>query len=176
MSNISVQFSDATLSAIVAVFCGPQDGAEYPHQGQVEDSDQRYIAFINPGQTVSGKWSAIKAERDRRTEYGGCKVDGRWYDTDARSALRYKLLADQAAAEGLADDAVVRAGWRPMDVDAHGEVDMTFGRLKRIMAAGIVTAMAIDDAAQLHRANMIGMADPSNYDYSGQWPESFLDL
>jgi hypothetical protein len=120
-------------------------------------------------------WEFIKAERDRRTEYGGCLVDGRWYDTDSRSALRYKLLADQAAADGVSDDTVVRAGWRPLDVEQKGEVDMTYGLLRRIMAAGIAAAMAIDDAAEQHKAAMLRSADPADYDYSGGWPDAYGD-
>lgn len=43
---IYVQFGDATEQTIVSVFYGPQDPDEYPNQGQVNDSDKRYIAFV----------------------------------------------------------------------------------------------------------------------------------
>lgn len=140
-----------------------------------EDFSETLLPRSPPAMDKATKWDAIKAERDRRTEHGGCLVDGRWYDTDARSALRYKLLADHAASTGLRDDALVRAGWRPLDVEQRGEIDMTYGLLKRIMSAGIVTAMAIDDAAQQHQAALAKCDDPAGYDYSAGWPPAFTD-
>lgn len=120
-------------------------------------------------------WEAIKAERDRRTEDGGVLVDGRWFDTDMRSALRYKILADVAAAQGAPKTAVLRDGWRPMDVDVKGEVAMTYDLLLRIIAAGVAQALAIDDAAQTHKIAMETCADPAGYDFSGGWPVVFGD-
>lgn len=43
-----VQYSDADKTAIVAVFAGPQDVDVYPNQGEVEDDDPLYVAFITP--------------------------------------------------------------------------------------------------------------------------------
>jgi hypothetical protein len=44
--TIFVQFSDATKSAITSVFACEQDPDEHPHQGNVDESDPRYLAFI----------------------------------------------------------------------------------------------------------------------------------
>jgi hypothetical protein len=44
MSNIYVQFSDATETVIVATFAGPQ-GTTIPNQGTVPASDARWAAF-----------------------------------------------------------------------------------------------------------------------------------
>ncbi len=118
-------------------------------------------------------WDDIRAERDRRTEQGGCRVAGRWFDADTKSAVRYKYMADAAALAGAADNTVLRAAWRPMDFDTLGPVDMTYGLLKQIMAAGIAQALAIDDAAQVHRAALAACADPSTYDFSDGWPPIF---
>jgi hypothetical protein len=41
-----VQFQDATKQVVVASFSCPQDQAVYPHQGEVEDDDPRYQAFV----------------------------------------------------------------------------------------------------------------------------------
>lgn len=46
-----VQFSDSTNTKIIACFGCAQDPAEWPNQGQVEDTDPRYLAFINPPPT-----------------------------------------------------------------------------------------------------------------------------
>lgn len=41
-----VQFSDSSESTIVSVFGNAQDVDEHPNQGEVEDDDPRYLAFI----------------------------------------------------------------------------------------------------------------------------------
>ncbi|MNJ56816.1 hypothetical protein D3C77_523800 [compost metagenome] len=41
-----VQFSDGDEQTIVARFAGPQDAEAYPHQGEVEEDDPRYIDFL----------------------------------------------------------------------------------------------------------------------------------
>ncbi len=62
MTTINVQFSDATETKIVSVFCCPQDLVAYPNQGQIDDADPRYQAFINPGSTLSGTQAAQVAD------------------------------------------------------------------------------------------------------------------
>ncbi len=44
--TIRVQFKDSTEAVIVAAFAGAQDAAEYPNQGDVEETDARYVAFV----------------------------------------------------------------------------------------------------------------------------------
>lgn len=43
-----VQFEDSKKNKIVSVFEGPQSEEDFPNQGQVEDDDPRYLAFIEP--------------------------------------------------------------------------------------------------------------------------------
>lgn len=47
-----VQFSDSSKTAIVASFACPQDEDIYPNQGEVEDDDPLYVAFITPPDVV----------------------------------------------------------------------------------------------------------------------------
>lgn len=47
MSSIYVQFSDSGEIVITALFSSPQDTADYPYQGVVEDSDPRYVVYWN---------------------------------------------------------------------------------------------------------------------------------
>lgn len=47
MATAFVQFSDATNTDIVAVFCCAQDERAFPHQGEVDILDARYVAFSN---------------------------------------------------------------------------------------------------------------------------------
>lgn len=166
----------------------PSDAVEYPREVfddvvsnrppnkvMLPDADGRPTLQDPPPLTAAAIWETIKAERDRRTEYGGVLVDGRWFDTDMKSAVRYKMLADAAFAQGAAKNAVLREGWRPMDVEAKGEVAMTYDLLLKIIAAGIAQAFAIDDAAEVHKAAMEACPDPSSYDFSSGWPTAFGD-
>lgn len=42
-----VQFSDSKKQIIVSVFCGEQDDNEIKFLGEVEDTDPRYLAFLD---------------------------------------------------------------------------------------------------------------------------------
>lgn len=43
---IYVQFSDSKKTSVIAAFAGPQDKADVPNQGEVEEGDARYQAFL----------------------------------------------------------------------------------------------------------------------------------
>lgn len=42
-----VEFSDASKTAMIAVFSGPADINDHPVQGEIEPNDPRYAAFYN---------------------------------------------------------------------------------------------------------------------------------
>lgn len=173
MTTVYVQFSDASEEKVIAAFSCTQIDEKYQNQGAIDDSDPRYVAFINPGATKNGMWEKIKSERDRLTYQGGVLVNSRWFHTNIESIVRYRYMADAAAIKGKADTDVLRAAWRPLDVAMLGTVDMTYGLLKQIISAAIVQQMAIDDAAQSHKAAMEASAEPASYDFSGGWPATF---
>ena len=54
MSIIHVQFSDEQETTIQSVFSCPQDPVVWLRQGQVADTDSRYLAFLErcPGNGV----------------------------------------------------------------------------------------------------------------------------
>jgi hypothetical protein len=58
MTSVFVQFSDASQKTVVAVFGCPQDEVAYPNQAQIDASDSRYLAFINPVSQLSGARAA----------------------------------------------------------------------------------------------------------------------
>ncbi|QAY85410.1 tail fiber assembly protein [Pseudomonas arsenicoxydans] len=58
MSKFNVQFADASEEVVVSVFAGPQDPNEYENQGEIEDEDPRYIAFISPQPDILALQSA----------------------------------------------------------------------------------------------------------------------
>ncbi|WP_342705131.1 hypothetical protein OHZ10_29125 [Burkholderia arboris] len=47
MSNIFVQFSDASEATVTSVFGCQQEAGAYPHQGEVAASDARYLAYLD---------------------------------------------------------------------------------------------------------------------------------
>ncbi|MGX9278286.1 hypothetical protein ACWXWL_11210 [Pantoea ananatis] len=42
-----VQFSGEDEKEIIAIFASAQDTSAYPHQGEVKESDQRYVIFLS---------------------------------------------------------------------------------------------------------------------------------
>lgn len=46
MTTIHVQFSDSSKTKIISAFGSPQDDEAWPNQGEVEDTDQRYVDFV----------------------------------------------------------------------------------------------------------------------------------
>lgn len=61
MSKAYVQFSDATATKIVAHFAGAQSIQSFPHQGEVDEGDARFLAFLR---SVSA--SAVVSRRQGR--------------------------------------------------------------------------------------------------------------
>jgi hypothetical protein len=53
-----VQFKDVEQTVVCAVFGCDQDATAYTNQGQIDDSDVRYQAFINPASVLPGAKSA----------------------------------------------------------------------------------------------------------------------
>ncbi len=51
---IYVQFSDETESKIIAAFSSPQTPADYENYAEIDDSDERYIAFVASLETLVG--------------------------------------------------------------------------------------------------------------------------
>ena len=43
-----VQFTDSTQTAVLSVYACPQDPTAHPNQGQLDDTDLRLQAFLNP--------------------------------------------------------------------------------------------------------------------------------
>ncbi|WP_432734702.1 hypothetical protein [Ralstonia solanacearum] len=65
MTQIFVQFADASEKTVVAVFGCPQDATAYPNQAQIDSADLRYLAFINAAwQTYQARAQAALSESD----------------------------------------------------------------------------------------------------------------
>ncbi|NWB89442.1 tail fiber assembly protein [Pseudomonas gingeri] len=63
MTTVYVQFTGDTQTVIMCSFCGPQDPDIYPNQGEVDDTDPRYLVFLDPSSTPA---AILKAKQDQK--------------------------------------------------------------------------------------------------------------
>lgn len=122
--------------------------------------------------TADDLWVAIKAERDRRSE-AGCLVAGHWFHNDLKSRAQWERMANRSTALADADPYLVdgvQVAWKTM---SGAFVPMTAGLIRQVVDAFEVQEVATFKAAEIHRAAMTAAADPSAYDYSGDWPATF---
>src|SRR5574343_1115113 len=112
---------------------------------------------------IAGRWLFIKAERDRRIDFGGYKVGDHWFHSDAKS--RGQQRDNEAEGEGLTP-----IEWKTMS----GEfVTMTPALATAIRAARMSSDSAIFAAAEAHAAAMAASDDPAAYDFSIGWPAAY---
>lgn len=64
MTTIYVQFYDPSQEKIINAFSSPQDETVWPNMGEVEEDDQRYIAFINPWLSNEALAESARKTRD----------------------------------------------------------------------------------------------------------------
>jgi hypothetical protein len=73
---INVQFSDATETTVVSVFANAQDPEVWPNQGEIADTDARYIQFISPAPTPASKAAEAMAAGLTITSTSTPAIDG----------------------------------------------------------------------------------------------------
>jgi hypothetical protein len=111
-------------------------------------------------------WRRIKAERDRRTEAGGCKVGSAWFHSDTKSRSQQLGLAFtmKSSIQGLL--------WKTMD---GSFLDMTPALASEIVTASTASDQAIFAAAEAHKVALEKSEDPEDYDFSTGWPVIFRE-
>ncbi|MBN3005586.1 hypothetical protein JW897_17780 [Chromobacterium alkanivorans] len=67
MTKAYVQFSDAAETTIICAFSCPQDPTDYPNQGEIDDTDPRYLTFKNPPSRQNAEIKAQLAELDSKS-------------------------------------------------------------------------------------------------------------
>jgi hypothetical protein len=67
-----VQFTNDKNTEIQSAFGGPQDPDAYPNQGEIEDSDPRYITFIES--MTPSVTELAKAERDHLLQLAAIRI------------------------------------------------------------------------------------------------------
>lgn len=143
-------------------------GADAPaYSGLIATVRASIVPPIAPSRDsiIAARWSAIKAERDRRIDTGGYQAAGKWFHSDmvSRSQQLGLVLLGANIPAGLQ--------WKTMD---GSFVLMTPSLAQQILAAGAASDQAIFAAAEAHRAAMGASADPGAYDFSADWPTTFL--
>jgi len=138
--------------------------------------DAAYAAAL-PAQIKAAKWQAIKAKRDT-IKSAGTPVGAYWFHTDADSRIQQLGLKDQArdvlAAGGTTATVLQKLGqdipWQTMSgVAVPMTVELSFAV---VAAVGNLDALCHYVGLQ-HKAAMEAAADPSVYDFSGDWPVAF---
>lgn len=120
-------------------------------------------------QAKASKIAAIYAHRDKLVDEGGYKISvpgkgDRWFASDPRSKVRQMGLQMMGAS---IPPGVV---WRTLDGD---KVTITAQIASLIFTAAAQQDMAIDAAAETHKAAVEASADPASYDFSAGWPVTF---
>ena len=130
-----------------------------------------------PVQIKASQWQAIKSKRDT-IKSAGVQVGDYWFHTDADSRIQQLGLKDQArdvlAAGGTTATVLQKLGqdipWQTMSgVAVPMTVQLSFDV---VAAVGDLDALCHYVGLQ-HRAAMEAAADPSVYDFSGDWPVAF---
>lgn len=143
------------------------------------------VAVAPPEPTLADKqshiWSLIKAERDRRTQEGGCLVDSNWFHTDTFSRSQWLGIKDQArdllAAGGAMTDPIQKQGTQVQWKTMNGSfVPVTIQLAFDVVAALGDSDAAIFEAAEIHKAAMMNTALPEAYDYLKGWPVSYGEV
>ena len=125
-------------------------------------------------------WELIKAERDRRKK-AGFNAAGKWVHSDTFSRSQWLGLKDNARdalanggtmADGLSDDEGKPIIWKMLD---GLFVPVTAQLAFDVVAAVTRADMAIFTAAETHNVHMRSAADPSAYDYTTGWPQSYAE-
>lgn len=147
------------------------DGTGWRAVGRPDDvAAGEHFSETIPAQTETqikaGKWEAIKAERDRRTEQGGYNVGTKWFHSDQKSR------SQQLGLVLLGANIPAGLQWKTMD---GSFVAMTQQLAGQILAAGAASDQSIFAAAETHKAAMEASAAPSSYDFSAGWPATFAE-
>ena len=113
-------------------------------------------------------WEIIKAERIRRDD-GGFLINcagamGKWFHTDQRSLSTYKDFKE-ALELGLIPPQGI--AWKTMD---GTWVMMTADLYTYLTPIRLAHRLASFPVAEAHKAAMLLVPDPENYDYSSGWP------
>jgi hypothetical protein len=144
-------------------------------------SDSFMAALTEPfpeptlSQKQDDQWLLIHDERERR-KAGGVKlnVNGTdyWFWTDEPTRTQYALL-DSAARRNALPSNYVLDNWKTM---SGTYVPFPVSLLYSVMDAGISQEKSLFSIAEAHRQAMLAAADPTLYDYTTGWPQTYAEF
>ena len=115
-------------------------------------------------QTKTNMWRLIQAEREERSQRGGFKVGTNWFHSDQASRTQ------QIALVILGANLPAGVMWKTM---AGTFVSMTPTLAGQIFQSAVGSDQAVFGRAEFHRASMMASTNPSAYNFSGGWPQSY---
>lgn len=119
--------------------------------------------------TQSAKWEAIKRYRDTLSDLGGYKVVvsgvDKWFHSDAKSKTQQIGLVLMGANVPALD-------WKTMD---GSFVVMSQSLANQIFQAAALQDKDIFAQAEAHNEAMLLSGDPAAYDFSGDWPATYIE-
>lgn len=117
------------------------------------------------------KWSGIKAERVRRSQYGRFKVTidlvDHWVSSESDSKMN--ILLYLSAGSGLP------SGLEHPTMD-NGAIEMTPQIAEDMRDALLENESDLYAAMNAHKVAMMALPDPSNYSFSSGWPATFSSI
>lgn len=117
---------------------------------------------------VAAKWSAVKAERDRR-KWLGVKVSANWFHSDDSSRIQ------QLALVMLGANIPAGLQWKTLTRTGSVFVSMTQALAGSIFQSTLQSDTAVFSAAEMHRVAIEASATPESYNILIGWPASFED-
>ena len=129
-------------------------------------ADGIYVEMATPEEIEAermNKWRQIEAVRDKKCA-NGVFVNGFWWQTSVNAKIRYM------GAAAMGELFVATESWKTMSGE---KTTLTGGIAARIMMAIAASDAAVFKVAEDHKTAMMAVEDPSVYDFSEGWPETF---
>ena len=129
-------------------------------------SDGIYVWVATPEEIEAerlNKWRQIESVRDSKIA-NGVMVNGFWWQTSVNARIRYM------GAAAMGSEFVATTEWKTMTGE---KTPLTGSLAAQIMMAIAINDAAIFQAAEQHKESMMASEDPSIYDFSEGWPETF---
>lgn len=156
--------------------------AGYPNKGFLSEADARALApdnhiFQSAINTYRSNacdeiWEKMKVDRDKR-RLGGLKmnVGGKdyWFWTDEANRSQYGLLDSMALRNNLPTSFVLD-NWKTMTGE---KIPFTVALLRQVIDSGISQEKVIYNHMEEHYTLMLASPDPSLYDYTTGFPQTF---
>ncbi len=162
--NITIQGTSVTLG------CDQPEGAGF---------EEAPVVITPQVSTVRNKthaevWEEIKQYRDF-LQISGVKFGGYWFHNDVKSRGQWERMWNRCKDQGMSgsDPYLIDGEQVPWKTIPNSFVPLTAGLIYSVVEAMEVQEAKIFKAAELHRATMLALSDPTSYEYRTGWPEVY---